>query len=268
MTTPANRRGYETPFLTAVSIMAYRQVKRFLRMRARMVMALIQPLVWMLFFGLGWSSTLRGPMARQVLGGLSYLEFLAPGVAMMTVFGTSFFAGASVVWDREFGFLKEVLVAPASRKAIILGRALGDSLVAIAQGLVTFAIACALAGRVNLVGLPLLVAAMFLTALAHTSLGIAIGSLVTSMEAFQLIVNLISMPTIFLSGTVFPLKMAPEWMKNLSMLIPLTYGVDAARSATFGGALIPLWLDMAVLSALALALVLLSAKAFERATLA
>ena len=259
------RGGFATPFLTAVGTMCYRQVKRFLRMRSRVVMSFLRPMMWLLFFGLGWSAALRGRPGQEVLGGISYLEFLAPGVAMMAVFFSSFFAGTSVIWDREFGFLKELLVAPASRRAIILGRALGDALLALLQGVITFAIASALAGRLNIPGLPVLLLAMFLTAIAYASLGTAIGSLVNNLEAFQLVHMTLAMPMMFLSGAVVPLFNAPAWMLTASLLVPLTYGVDLARSAISGVGIMPPWLDLAALSCLALGLLLLAVKAFERA---
>ena len=258
-------RAVEAPFLVAVSTMCYRQVKCFLRMRARVVMSVARPFMWLFFFGLGWSMTLRGQAARAVLG-TGFLEFVASGVVMMSIFFTAFFSGTSVIWDKEFGFLKETLVAPASRKAIILGRVLGDSLVALLQGLITFAVASLLIGRVNWLGLPMLLSAMMLTALVYASLGSAIGSLVNNVETFQLIHITVAMPMMFLSGAVVPIHTAPAWMKMAALAVPLTYGVDAARSATCGLSILPAWLDLSVLAILASALVPLSAKAFEKAT--
>ena len=258
-------RRHEVPFLTAVLTMAYRQLKSFLRIRTRIVMSMGRPLIWLFFFGLGWSSALRGPAAQGALGGMSFMEFVVPGVAMMSVFFPAFFAGSSVIWDREFGFLKEMLVAPASRKAVILGRVLGDSIIAILQGMITLAIAMPLMGQVNPWGLPMALLAMFLTAIAYASLGTAIGSLVNNLETFQLVHMTLAMPMMFLSGAVVPLFNAPAWMLTASLLVPLTYGVDLARSAISGVGIMPPWLDLAALSCLALGLLLLAVKAFERA---
>ena len=260
------RRSYEASFLTAVAAMAYRQVRAFLRMRPRVVMSFMRPLMWLFFFGLGWAMSLRGQAVRTALGGLSFTDFIVPGVSMMAVFFTSFFAGTSVIWDREFGFLKETLVAPAPRSAVILGRVLGDSAVAVLQGLITLAIAYPLMDEPNLLGLPLVITAMLLTALIHASLGSAIGSAVNNIETFQLIQMTMAMPMMFMGGTVVPLYNAPAWMRMASMAVPLTYGVDAARSALTGVGLVPLWLDMLVLSLLTPAFVLMTAKAFENAT--
>ena len=257
---------HETPFLMAVSTMAYRQVRAFLRMKARVAMSFMRPFMWLFFFGLGWSMSLRGQAVRAALGGLSFTDFVVPGVAMMSVFFTSFFAGSSVIWDREFGFLKEVMVAPASRTAVILGRVLGDSLIAILQGVLTLAIAAPLLSQPPTWGLPLALLAMFLTALAYASLGTAIGCSVNTIETFQLIHITLAMPMMFLSGAVVPLYTAPLWMKVASVLVPLAYGVDAARTAISGVSLMPLWLDMAVLACLALVFLLLAVKAFEKTT--
>ena len=257
---------HEASFFTALSVMAYRQLKSFLRMKARLVMSIGRPLLWLFFFGLGWSSTLRGPVVQQVLKGMSFMDFVVPGVVMMSVFFTSFFAGSSVIWDREFGFLKEVMVAPASRTAVILGRVLGDSLIAILQGVLTLAIATPLLSQPPTWGLPVALSAMFLTALAYASLGTAIGCSVNTIETFQLIHITLAMPMMFLSGAVVPLYTAPLWMKVASVLVPLAYGVDAARTAISGVSLMPLWLDVAVLACLALAFLLLAVKAFEKTT--
>ena len=260
-------RAKGTPFLVAVTTMCYRQVKCFLRMRSRVIMSVARPFMWLLFFGVGWSMTLRGQVAREVLGA-SFLEFVAPGVVMMSVFFTSFFAGTSVIWDREFGFLKETLVAPASRSAIILGRVLGDSLVALLQGCLTLAAACLLLGYVNPLGLPVVFAAMLLTSLVYAGLGTAIGSSVSSVESFQLVHITVAMPMMFLSGAVVPIHAGPAWLKMAALAVPLTYGVDAARSAVCGISMLPAWLDLAVLACLSLAMLVLAAKAFERSTIA
>ena len=257
---------HETPFLMAVSTMAYRQVRAFLRMKARVAMSFMRPFMWLFFFGLGWSMSLRGQAVRAALRGLSFTDFVVPGVAMMSVFFTSFFSGTSVIWDREFGFLKETLVAPAPRSAIIFGRVLGDSAVAVLQGLITLAIAYPLMEDPDPTGIPLALLAMVLTALIYTSFGSAIGSAVSNIETFQLIQMTVAMPMMFLGGTVVPLYRAPTWMKVASLAVPLTYGVDAARSALTGVGMLPLWLDVAVLACLTPFLILIAARAFEGAT--
>ena len=250
-----------------IYIMAYRQIKRFLRAKSRLIGSIVNPVMWLVFFGLGWSSAFSSPMAKMVFHGLDYMSYLTPGVVMMTIFTASFIGGITVIWDKEFGFLKEILVAPASRRAVILGRALGDALLAVLQGSITFAIASLLVGYINPLAIPVLLLAMFLTAISYACLGSAIGSSVGSVESFQLINMTIAMPMFFLSGTVMPLYRAPWWMRTAALAIPLTYGVDACRSALYGVGMLPLWLDLGVLACIALAFVFLAAAAFERTTI-
>ncbi|HDJ26404.1 MAG TPA: ABC transporter [Candidatus Bathyarchaeota archaeon] len=257
-------KSHEVPFLTALYVMAYRQLKSFLRMKVRILISVGRPMMWLFFFGVGWSASLRGPLAQEALEGMGFMDFMVPGVAMMSVFFSAFFAGSSVIWDREFGFLKEVLVAPASRKAIILGRVLGDSIIALLQGIITLAVASPFVSGLSLLGVLQALLAMFLTALAYASLGTAIGSIVSNVETFQLIHVTLAMPMMFLSGAVVPLYQAPSWMRMAALAVPLTYGVDMARSGMTSVELLPTWLDLAVLSCLAIAFLLLAVKAFER----
>jgi len=254
-------------FLTAVYIMWYRQIKRFTRARSRVVGAVVQPILWMIFFGLGWAPALRAPSARVIFGGVDYLSFLAPGVAMMGVFMVSFMSGISVIWDREFGFLKEVLVAPVPREATIIGRALGDSTVAVAQGLTILAVAHLISSGLNSLGMPIAALSMLLVALAFSGVGIAIGSRMSSMEGFQLINTFISMPTLFLSGAFFPILTMPSWMKILAFINPLTYGVDAGRGALTGNGYFSPWFDLSLLLILATIFMGLAAWTFRRTTI-
>ena len=252
--------------LIAVYVMWVRQLKLFFRAKSRVVGSIVQPLLWLSLFGLGWASAARGPQPA-ITAGVDYPSFLAPGAALMGVFFASFMAGIAVIWDREFGFLKEVLVAPVPREATILGRALGDSTIAILQGTIILIVAMPIAPKMRIYGLPAMMLVMFLVALSFTSLGIAIGSRMTSMEGFQLINTFISMPAILLSGVFFPVSSMPKWMKPLAMLDPLTYGVDAGRQVLVGIGSLPLWLDLATLALTSLAFVLLAVYMFRRATI-
>ena len=255
-----------TSFLTAVYIMWYRQIKRFLRMKYRVITAIIQPLFWMVFFGLGWAGMFRGQISKSFFGG-GFIAFLTPGVVMISVSTISFMSGVSVIWDKEFGFLKEVLVAPASRSAIIFGRALGDSTVAVMQGLIVLLLSIVFYPNLNVTFLPIALVSMILTALTLTSIGISIGSKMSSMEAFQLINTLIFMPTIFLSGAFIPLASMPNWMKTLTLINPLTYGVDATRNALTGVGFLPLTIDLLLLSIFSIFFLGLSALIFKRTTI-
>jgi ABC-2 type transport system permease protein len=217
----ANARGIYTIW--------YRDVLRFWRDRSRIIASLGQPVLFLLIFG-NALGTLVGTAARGSFGGAaSYVLFLYPGVVSMAVLFTGVFSAMSIVWDREFGFLREVLVAPVSRNAVAIGKALGGSTQAVFQGCIVLLLA-PLAG-VTLT--PLLVAQMlllmFVLAFAMTSLGIVVASRMRTMEGFGVVVNLLMMPLFFLSGALFPLQGIPQWLKVLTRLDPATYGVDPLR---------------------------------------
>ncbi len=247
--------------------MAYRQLKRYFRAKSRLLGTLINPLIFFLFFGMGWSATLRGSMARQLFGGTDYLSFLAPGIVMMAVFTASLVGGISVIWDREFGFLKEVLVAPASRTYAILGRALGDSLTSVLQGLIILVPLYFVAPALKLEGLfPTLVVG-FVTALTFNSLGIAIASKMRSPEGFQLIMSLVTLPLIFLSGAFYPIDNLPQYAKAIFYINPLTFAVDLSRYLLTGRSSLNTVLDIVVLLSLSLAFLVLSIHIFKESTI-
>ncbi len=253
-------------FIRTVHIMWYRQIKRFLRAKSRVIGSIVQPIFWLIFFGLGFSGTFRtmsGGMNRNI----DYLPFLVPGVVMMSVFFGSFMSGISVIWDREFGFLKEVLVAPVSRDATILGRALGDSTTSVIRGILILSLASALAPSINLAGIPVVLVSMILVALSFTSFGIIIGSKMRSMEGFQLINTFLSMPILFLSGAFYPVQTMPTWMRAIAMINPLTYGVDAARIALTGTGVNSLIADIIMLLVTSSIFVSISAWVFRRTTI-
>ena len=217
--------------LRGVYIIWYRDVLRFWRDRPRILAAMAQPTLYLLIFGSGISSAMRGP----TVGGAEYIQFLFPGVVGMTVLFTSVFTAMSIVWDREFGFLKEVLVAPVSRTAVAIGKALGGSTQAVLQGSIVLVLA-PLAG-VNLTPLTILsvIPLMFLLAFALTSLSIALAARMRSMEGFQVMMNFFMMPMFFLSGALFPLDGLPTWLAFLTLLDPATYGIDPIRRVIMAG---------------------------------
>ncbi len=211
--------------MRAFTIMIYRQIKRFIRARSRVAGMILNPIVWLIFFGLGWSGAFK---SNTMFGGVDYLTYLSPGLFAMTVFNLSFVSGLSVIWDREFGFLKEVLVAPASRKESIAGRIVGDSIVATFQGLIVLTLTFLIA-NLKVEGVISAILVGFLTALAFSSFGVGIATKMESMEGFQIIMSLLMLPLIFLSGAIYPIQAMPDWMKMLAYINPLTYAVDAAR---------------------------------------
>ncbi len=254
-------------FFNALGVMVYRQLKRFTRARSRVIGSIFNPLIWMIFFGLGWSGLFTSSMAKLLFKGLDYMSFLAPGMVVMAIFTASLFSGMSVIWDREFGFLKELLVAPASRTAIILGRSIGDSITALAQGLVILAASFLLASQLNPLGIPLAVAVGLLAAIAFTSMGIAIASTMRSFEGFNLIMTFLMLPLLFLSGAFYPIDSLPTWLKTLVYLNPLTYAVDATRYALTGVSSFNILHSTAALALSAVILTLTATYTFKKSTI-
>lgn len=210
-------------------VVAYREVLRFLADRGRMVSSFAMPLLFLVIFGAGFSKTI-GALAP----GVNYIQFMFPGIVAMTVLMNSLFSGISVVADKEFGFLKEILVAPISRLGIVLGKAVGGSAIALIQALVLLVLApvvgVALSARLLLELAPVVV----VLSLGLSCLGILIAAFMESQQGFQLLVQVIIFPLIFLAGVFFPTNNVPAWMAFISKINPLTYGVDAIRQIFLG----------------------------------
>ena len=210
-------------------VVAFRELLRFVADRSRMISSFMFPLIFLVVFGAGFSR-----IVGRLEGDVNFIQFIYPGIIAMTVVMSSLFAGTSVVVDREYGFLKEVLVAPLSRVGIILGKALGGSLTALIQGTIMLAIA-------PLVGLsisPLLVLQLLPTllvlSLSLSGLGILMATRMRSQQGFQFLMQLMVFPLIFLSGVFFPVQGVPTWLQIVAQFNPLTYGVDAIRQIFLG----------------------------------
>ena len=203
----------------------YRDVLRFFRDRPRIVASLGQPLLFLFVLGSGLAPAMSG----LGQGAFDFRQFLFPGVLSMTVLFTAIFSAVSIVWDREFGFLKEVMVAPVSRLAVALGKVAGGSTVALLQGLLVLALAPLVGVQLSWDQALVLVALMWLLAAVMTSFGILVAARQRTMEGFQVIMQFLVMPMFFLSGAFFPLKGVPIWMIWLSRADPVTYGVDPIR---------------------------------------
>lgn len=242
--------------MRVVYILWLREVKKYLRSRTQIIASLGSPIMYLGVLGFG-----LGPIFRKAGEG-SYLQFMAPGVIGMTILFTSMFSGIALLWDRQFGFLKETLVAPVPRLWIMIGRTLGGATVAILQGLLIF-VCCFVAGfrPVSFVVLPLALLFMALIAVVFAALGTVIGSSLKDMQGFQLVMNFLVMPIFFLSGALYPLTNLPRALALLTRLDPLTYGVDGVRTVLIGVTHFGVTADAAVL--LAVAIVLLSAGAWR-----
>ena len=228
--------------MSTIYILWLRQIKRYLRSRARLVGSLGQPLLFLLALGFGF-----GPVYQKAGGG-NYIQFLTPGIIAMSIIFTAIFTGIEVIWDKQFGFLKETLVAPVSRIEIMIGRTLGGATVATLQGLIVAIISFAIGFRLDHPSdLFFALIIMFLIALIFTALGTAIASILEDMQGFQLIVNFLIMPLFFLSGALFPLDNLPKGVEFVSRLDPLSYGVDGLRSVLINQSHFGLPLDFTVL---------------------
>lgn len=229
--------------MSAIYILWLRQLKRYMRSRARLIGSLGQPLLFLIALGFGF-----GPIYQKAGGG-NYIEFLAPGIIAMGILFTAVFTGIEIIWDRQFGFLKETLVAPVSRFYVMIGRTLGGATIATLQGIAVLVIATIIGFRPeSLILLPLAFVFMFLTALLFTALGTAIASVLEDMQGFQLIMNFVVMPTFFLSGALFPLSGLPEAVGIVANIDPLSYGVDGLRGTLANGFHFGMGLDLIALS--------------------
>lgn len=242
-----------------IYVLWLRQVKKYIRSRSRVVGALGQPILYLLAFGYGFSAIF------QRAGAGNYIQFLAPGIIMMSVLFTAIFSGIEIIWDRQFGFLKETLVAPVPRIQIMLGRTLGGATVATFQGVVVFVITLFFGFRpYNIQMLPLALILVFLIALLFTSLGTAIASQLQDMQGFQLIMNFLVMPIFFLSGSLYPLQGLPKFMEYVTKIDPLTYGIDGVRLSLINVGSFSLLLDFGVIAALTIFLLILGSYFFEK----
>jgi len=253
--------------MRAFTTMIYRQLKRFWRARSRVIGMVVNPLIWLIFFGLGWSRLFDLPMAKKIFMGFDYLSFFAPGVYCMTIFVTGFTSGISVIWDKQFGFLKETMVAPSARKLIMSGRIVGDSIISLLQGSIILALTFPLAGGMSLYGVPQALLLGFLLSISIASLGVCISIKMTSMEGFQLIISMLMLPLVFLSGAIYPIDAMPEWMKTIAYLNPLTYAVDGSRYFLLGVSKFPISTDILALLTLMLVFLSLALYLFERVTI-
>jgi ABC-2 type transport system permease protein len=215
--------------MRAIYILWLRQIKKYSRSKSRIVGSLGQPILFLLAFGFGF-----GPIFAKAGAG-NYINFLAPGIIGMAIIFSAMFAGIEVIWDRQFGFLKETLVAPVSRSSIVLGRTLGGATIALFHGVVVFLISLFVGFKpFSFVHLPLVLVVMFLIAILFTALGTAIATRMRDMQAFPIIMNFIMMPLFFLSGALFPLEGLPAGLGTVVKLNPLSYAMDSLRGLFSG----------------------------------
>jgi ABC-2 type transport system permease protein len=245
--------------MNVIYILWLREVKKYFRSPAQMIGTLGSPIMYLGVLGFGLGSIF------QRAGEGSYLQFMAPGIMCMTILFTSTFSGMALLWDRQFGFLKETLVAPVPRLTVMIGRTVGGATVAMCQGLLIFLVSLIAGFRPSgLFVVPLAILFMALVALVFSAMGTIIGSTLKEMQGFQLIMNFLVMPIFFLSGALYPLRNLPGPLVVLTHLDPLTYGVDGLRGVLTGATHFGLVLDVLALIGIAIALFAIGAWRFSK----
>ena len=245
--------------MNVIYILWLREVKKYLRSPSQIIASLGSPIMYLGILGFG-----LGPIFQKAGEG-SYLQFMAPGIMGMTILFTSTFSGVGLLWDRQFGFLKETLVAPVPRLTIMIGRTLGGATVALMQGLLIFCVSLIAGFRpASLLVLPAGLLVMACVAIVFAAMGTVVGSSIKDMQAFPLVMNFLVMPTFFLSGALYPLRNLPGPLALLTRLDPLTYGVDALRGVLIGASHFGLALDILALAIAAALLLMLGAYRFSK----
>ena len=245
--------------MKTIYILWLRELKRYFRSRSRIIGSLGQPILFLLALGYGLGTVF------QKAGEGSYFQFLAPGIIGMSIIFTAIFSGIQMIWDRQFGFLKETLVAPVNRLTIMIGRTLGGATVATLQGLLVFLIVLIPGFHpYNWMLVPVAVLFMLLVALLFAALGTAIASLLDDMQGFQLIMNYLVMPLFFLSGALFPIDGLPPVLAGIVRFDPLSYGIDSFRILLTGSGSFGIGVDFAVLAAATAAFLAIGSYLFSK----
>jgi len=216
-------------FYRATWVIAYRELLRFTRERSRLISSFAMPLLFLVIFGAGFNRAIGA-----MVPGIDFIKFMYPGIISMSVLMTSLFSGISVVWDKEFGFLKEVLVAPLNRGGIVVGKAVGGAVVALGQAIIMLVLAPVVGVPIGPMLLVKLIPVVLLVSLALSGLGILVASRMQSQQGFQVLIQIIIFPLIFLAGVFFPVNNVPIWLEVIAKVNPVTYAVDAIRQIFIG----------------------------------
>ncbi len=250
--------------LRPMYVICLREFKKFFREKSRLLGTLARPVLWLFVVGNGMSALIR-PQA-----GFSYLQFIFPGMIGMTILFASIFSSISIVWDREFGFMKEMLVAPISRLSIVIGKAISGTLISVAQAVIILVLIPFLGIRLTAVQFMEVTAVAVLVSFCITSIGILIAARLSSFDGFNIIMNFLVMPMFFLSGAMYPVSSMPQALRQLTHINPLTYGIDAFKHVLLRNATpplgpeFPLSLDVLIVIAVSAIMLTLAALSFRR----
>jgi ABC-2 type transport system permease protein len=250
--------------LEAIYAVWLREVRVYMREKERVISSFVSPILWLVAFGsgVGASVSLQGESYR----GISYQVFIYPGVLSMALLMTSIFYGVYIIWDRKLDFLKEVLVAPVSRSSVFLGKMLGGCTDVMLQSLILLVLGILIGMPITPIVFLYSLLILFLISVAMVSLGLVMGSNLTNQEAFGLVMNFVVWPLFFFSGALFQISTLPDWLKFITYLDPLTYGVDVLRGAILGAQVqsFPAYVDFSVLIAFSLAMMWIGTISFGR----
>ena len=250
--------------LRPIYVICLREFIKFFREKSRLLGTLARPVLWLFVVGNGMSSLIK-PQA-----GFSYLQFIFPGMIGMTILFSSIFSSISIVWDREFGFMKEMLVAPISRLSIVIGKALSGTLISVAQAIIILILTPLLGIHLTIMQFIEITAVATLVSFCITSMGILIAARLTSFDGFNIIMNFLVMPMFFLSGAMYPVSSMPPALRQLTHINPLTYGIDAFKHVLLKngtpplGPEFPLALDLLLVTAVSVVMLTLAALSFRR----
>jgi len=247
-----------------IYVICLREFKKFFREKSRLLGTLARPVLWLFVVGNGMSALIR----PQV--GFSYLQFIFPGMIGMTILFSSIFSSISIVWDREFGFMKEMLVAPISRLSIVIGKAISGTAISVAQAIIILILIPFLGIRLTSLQVAEVVAVSLLVSFCITSIGILIAARLTSFDGFNIIMNFLVMPMFFLSGAMYPVSSMPHLLRQLTHINPLTYGIDAFKHVLLRNSTPPLgpefslYTDLLIVTAISVIMLTLAALSFRR----
>jgi ABC-2 type transport system permease protein len=213
--------------LYAIYVVVAREIIKFVREKGRLISTLARPLLWLFLVGGGMSKLVSPDM------GMPYIQFIFPGIIGMTILFSSIFSSISIIWDKEFGFMKEMLVAPVSRVSIVIGKALSGTVVSTIQAIIILLLFPFIGLKLGILQILSVVSISVILSFCIASLGILIATFYENIESFSVIMNFIVMPMFFLSGAMYPVKLLPSLLSYFTMINPLTYGIDALKYVTF-----------------------------------
>jgi ABC-2 type transport system permease protein len=214
-------------FWKAIYVICLRDIRRFFREKSQVVGSVARPALWLVIMGAGFNTIFRAESG-------TYAQFLFPGIIGMTVLFTSVFSAVSIIWDRQFGFLREILVAPVSRTSVAIGKTLSGCFQSMIQGAIILGLSPLVDVHLTVPIIVQVLLLIFLASFALTSLGLLIASRMESHEGFNIVMNFLVMPMFLLSGAFFPMQGLPAWMKTVVAVNPLGYAVDALRGVILG----------------------------------